>query len=55
MENKPLDDPWENKINNKPDYVRITEAKIELFKKFWGEDFVSKNFGIFLFQVYAMH
>jgi len=42
MENKPLDDPWENKINNKPDYVRITERKIELLKNF-GEDFVSKN------------
>ena len=50
MENKPLDDPWENKINNKPDYVRITERKIELLKNF-GEDFVSKNFGNFFLSV----
>ena len=50
MENKPLDDPWENKINSKPDYVRITERKIELLKNF-GEDFVSKNFGNFFLSV----
>ncbi len=50
METKLIGDLWENKINNKPDYVRITERKIELLKNF-GEDFVSKNFGTFFINV----
>lgn len=50
METKLIGDLWENKINNKPDYVRITDRKVELLKNF-GEDFVSKNFGTFFLNV----
>ncbi len=39
-------DLWANKINMKPDYIRITERRVELLKNF-NEDFVSKNFGSF--------
>ncbi len=50
METKLIGDLWENKINNKPDYVRITDRKVELLKNF-SEDFVSKNFGTFFLNV----
>ncbi len=50
METKIVGDLWENKINNKPDYVRITDRKIELLKNF-SEDFVAKNFGTFFINV----
>ncbi len=50
METKLIGDLWENKINNQPDFVRITDRKIELLKNF-SEDFVSKNFGTFFLNV----
>lgn len=43
-------DLWVNKINSKPDYVRVTERKIEVLKNF-GEEYVSKNFGSFYLSV----
>ncbi|HSV96887.1 MAG TPA: hypothetical protein VLM75_08140 [Spirochaetota bacterium] len=45
-----LGDVWVNKINDKPDYIRITERRIELMKNF-GEEFVSKQFGPFYISV----
>jgi len=50
METKLVGDLWVNKINGKPDFVRITDRKIELLKNF-NEDFVSKNFGTFFLSV----
>jgi len=50
METKLVGDLWVNKINGKPDFVRITDRKIELLKNF-NEDFVSKNFGSFFLSV----
>ena len=38
------EDLWVNKINGKPDYVRVTDRRVELMKNF-DEDYVSKNFG----------
>jgi hypothetical protein len=43
-------DVWVNKINSKPDYIRITDRRIELMKNF-GEEFVSKQFGSFYVSV----
>jgi hypothetical protein len=37
-------DLWPNKLNGKPDYVRVTDRRVELLKNF-DEDYVSKNFG----------
>jgi len=38
------EDLWTNKLNGKPDYVRVTDRRVELTKNF-DEDYVSKNFG----------
>jgi len=38
------EDLWPNKLNGKPDYIRITDRRVELMKNF-DEDYVSKNFG----------
>ncbi|MGL4369934.1 MAG: hypothetical protein ACRCUT_09735 [Spirochaetota bacterium] len=38
------EDLWVNKINGKPDYVRVTDRRVELMKNL-NEDYVSKNFG----------
>ena len=38
------EDLWVNKINGKPDYVRVTDRRVELMKNF-DEEYVSKNFG----------
>ena len=46
MENKLIPDLWKNKINEKPDFIRITSRRIERMKNF-SEDFVSKSFGTF--------
>ncbi|MGV7929425.1 MAG: hypothetical protein AB2L13_11050 [Spirochaetota bacterium] len=43
-------DVWVTKINGKPDYIRITERRIELMKNF-GEEFVSRQFGSFYTSV----
>jgi len=50
METKLIGDLWVNKINNNPDYVRITDRKVEILKNF-SEDFVAKNFGTFFINV----
>ncbi len=39
-------DLWVNKINSKPDYIKITERKADLMLNI-TEDFVEKNFGDF--------
>jgi hypothetical protein len=49
-ENKLIGDLWLTKINSKPDYIRVTERRIELMKNF-SEDFVAKNFGSFYTSV----
>ncbi len=46
MENKLIPDLWENKINEKPDFIRITSRRIERMKNF-SEEFVSRSFGTF--------
>ena len=46
MENQLIPDLWKNKINEKPDFIRITSRRIERMKNF-SEDFVSKSFGAF--------
>lgn len=46
MENQLIPDLWKNKINEKPDFIRITSRRIERMKNF-DEDFVSKSFGTF--------
>lgn len=38
------EDLWANKLNGKPDYVRVTDRRVELMKNF-DEEYVSKNFG----------
>jgi hypothetical protein len=38
------DDLWKNKMNGKPDYIRVTDRREELTKNL-DEDYVSKNFG----------
>lgn len=43
-------DVWVNKINSKPDYIRITDRRIEIMKNF-SEEFVSKQFGTFYTSV----
>ena len=43
-------DVWVNKINSKPDYIRITDRRIEIMKNF-SEEFVSKQFGPFYISV----
>jgi hypothetical protein len=35
---------WMNRLNGKPDFVRVTDRRVELTKNF-DEDYVSKNFG----------
>lgn len=45
-ENKLIGDLWANKINSKPDYIRITDRRVEVLKNV-SEDFVSRNFGNF--------
>jgi hypothetical protein len=35
---------WKNKMNSKPDYVRVTDRREELMRNF-DEDYVSRNFG----------
>ncbi len=49
-ENKLAEDLWTNKINSKPDYIRITERRVEVLKN-TSEDFVAKNFGSFYTSV----
>jgi len=43
-------DLFTNKINSKPDYIRITHKKIEVLKKV-NEEFITKNFGKFFLNV----
>jgi len=43
-------DVWVNKINGKPDYIRITDRRIEVMKNF-SEDFVAQQFGAFYTSV----
>lgn len=38
------EDLWKNKMNGKPDYIRVTDRREELMKNL-DEDYVSKNFG----------
>ncbi len=42
-ENKLLPDVWTNKIDDTPDYLRITERRIELLKNV-TQEFVAKNY-----------
>jgi hypothetical protein len=38
------EDLWPGKLNGKPDYIRVTDRRVELMKKI-DEEYVSKNFG----------
>lgn len=46
MQNKLIYDEqmWRNRINAKPDFVKITDRRVEILKNF-NEEFVNKNFG----------
>ncbi|MFC1670608.1 hypothetical protein ACFL20_09455 [Spirochaetota bacterium] len=48
--NRMLEDLWVNKIDGKPDSVRITERKVELLKN-RKQEFVTKNFGEFYIKI----
>jgi hypothetical protein len=52
MELRLIDDEalWENKLNGKPDYIKITDRRVEVMNNL-NEDFVSKNFGPFYTKV----
>ena len=43
-------DIWRNKVNSKPDYIRITERRVERMLNV-TEDFVNKNFGNFYINI----
>ena len=46
MENRLIPDLWKNKIDDKPDFVRITDRRVELLKNI-NQEFVTNNFGDF--------
>lgn len=48
MEATLIDDEalWKNKLNGKPDYIKITDRRVEIMTN-RNEEFVSKNFGKF--------
>lgn len=50
MENRLIPDLWKNKIDNKPDYIRITDRRVEVLKKV-NQEFVTNNFGDFFTNV----
>lgn len=50
METQLIPNLWENKINNQPDFVRITDRKVEVVRN-TNEEYVSKNFGSFFINV----
>jgi hypothetical protein len=52
IENRLYDDEdmWVNKINGKPDFIKITERRVEIMTNF-SEEFVAKNFGTFFITV----
>jgi len=50
MENRLIPDLWKNKIDSKPDYVRITDRRVEMMKNV-TQEFVTNNFGEFYTSV----
>ena len=50
MENRLYGDMWANKIDDKPDYVRITDRRVEILKNV-SQEFVTNNFGEFYTSV----
>lgn len=44
VENKPLIDLWANKIDNKPDFMRINDRRVFLMKN-ESQEYVTKNYG----------
>ena len=50
MENRLIPDLWINKIDSKPDFIKITDRRVELMKNL-NQDFVTKNFGEFYSKV----
>lgn len=51
MENRLIPpDLWKNKIDNKPDFIRITDRRVGLVKNV-KQEFVTKNFGDFYIKV----
>jgi len=50
MENRLIPDLWKNKIDEKPDYVRLTDRRVELMKNA-NQEFVTNNFGKFYTSV----
>ena len=49
-ENRLIHDLWENKVDGNPDYICITDRRVELLKNV-TQDFVTKNFGEFYKKV----
>jgi hypothetical protein len=50
MENKLMPDLWANKIDGNPDYLRITDRRVEILKN-TTQDFVTKNYKDFYAKV----
>jgi hypothetical protein len=50
MENRLIGDLWVNKIDNKPDYIRVTDRRVEVLKNI-SQEFVTNNFGEFYTSV----
>lgn len=50
MENRLIPDLWKNKIDNKPDFVRITDRRVEVLKN-QSQEFVTNSFGDFYTNV----
>lgn len=46
MENRIVGDMWKNKIDNKPDFLRITDRRVEVLKN-QSQEFVTNNYGDF--------
>ena len=44
------DDLWTNTIDSKPDYIRITDRRVEILRN-ENQDFVTKNFGDFYLKI----
>ncbi len=50
MENRLISDLWVNKIDSKPDYVQITDRRVELMRNV-SQEFVDQNFGTFYTEI----
>ncbi len=50
LEQQLIPDLWVNKIDNKPDFIQVTDRRLEIMRNI-TQDFVTANFGDFYFKV----